>query len=95
MYATYMSVLGNREDLFGDSPYVDKVADVVVIRDAVGFRVRVAVRVRPCVGFCAVSGFDDDLFGCWATARICSVTLPMWTSTSQILPPTTMSTRNT
>ncbi len=24
MYATYMSVLGNREDLFGDSPYVDK-----------------------------------------------------------------------
>ena len=39
------------------------VADVVVIRDAVGFRVRVAVRVRPCVGFRAVSGFDDDLFG--------------------------------
>lgn len=39
MYATYMSVLGNREDLFGDSP--------------------------------------------------------MWTSTLQILPPTTMSTRNT
>ena len=30
-----------------------------------------------------------------ATARICSVTLPMWTSTSPILPPTTMSTRNT
>lgn len=24
MYAMYMSVLGNREDLFGDSPYVDK-----------------------------------------------------------------------
>ena len=24
MYATYMSVLGNRVDLFGDSPYVDK-----------------------------------------------------------------------
>ena len=24
MYATYMSVLGNREDLFGDSPYVAK-----------------------------------------------------------------------
>lgn len=24
MYATYMSVLGNREDLFSDSPYVDK-----------------------------------------------------------------------
>ena len=24
MYATYMSVLGNREDLFADSPYVDK-----------------------------------------------------------------------
>ena len=24
MYATYMSVLGNREDLFGNSPYVDK-----------------------------------------------------------------------
>ena len=24
MYATYMSVLGNREDLFGDSPYVGK-----------------------------------------------------------------------
>lgn len=24
MYATYMSVLGNREDLFGSSPYVDK-----------------------------------------------------------------------
>ena len=24
MYATYMAVLGNREDLFGDSPYVDK-----------------------------------------------------------------------
>ena len=24
MYATYMSALGNREDLFGDSPYVDK-----------------------------------------------------------------------
>lgn len=24
MYATYMSVLGNREDLFDDSPYVDK-----------------------------------------------------------------------
>ena len=24
MYATYMSVLGNREDLFGGSPYVDK-----------------------------------------------------------------------
>ncbi len=24
MYATYMSVLGNREDLFPDSPYVDK-----------------------------------------------------------------------
>ena len=39
------------------------VADVVVIRDAVGFRVRVAVCVRPCVGFCAVSGFDDNLFG--------------------------------
>ena len=39
------------------------VADVVVIRDAVGFRVRVAVRVRPCVGLRAVSGFDDDLFG--------------------------------
>ena len=39
------------------------VADVVVIRDAVGFRVRVAVCVRPCVGLRAVSGFDDDLFG--------------------------------
>ena len=39
------------------------VADVVVIRDAVGFRVRVAVRVRPCVGLRAVSRFDDDLFG--------------------------------
>ena len=39
------------------------VADVVVIRDAIGFRVRVAVCVRPCVGFRAVSGFDDDLFG--------------------------------
>ena len=39
------------------------VADVVVIRDAVGFRVRVAVCVRPCVGFRAVSGFDDNLFG--------------------------------
>ena len=39
------------------------VADVIVIRDAVGFRVRVAVRVRPCVGFRAVSGFDDNLFG--------------------------------
>ena len=38
------------------------VADVVVIRDAIGFRVRVAVCVRPCVGFRAVSGFDDDLF---------------------------------
>ena len=23
MYATYMAVLGNREGLFGDSPYVD------------------------------------------------------------------------
>ena len=34
-----------------------------VIRDAVGFRVRVAVCVRPCVGLRAVSGFDDDLFG--------------------------------
>ena len=39
------------------------VADVVVIRDAVGFRVRVAVCIRPCVGFRAVSGFDDNLFG--------------------------------
>ena len=39
------------------------VADVVVIRDAIGFRVRVAVCVRPCVGFRAVSGFDDNLFG--------------------------------
>ena len=39
------------------------VADVVVIRDAIGFRVRVAVRVRPCVGLRAVSGFDDNLFG--------------------------------
>ena len=39
------------------------VADVVVIRDAIGFRVRVAVCVRPCVGLRAVSGFDDDLFG--------------------------------
>ena len=39
------------------------VADVVVIRDAVGFRVRVAVCIRPCVGLRAVSGFDDDLFG--------------------------------
>ena len=39
------------------------VADVVVIRDTIGFRVRVAVCVRPCVGFRAVSGFDDDLFG--------------------------------
>ena len=39
------------------------VADVVVIRDAVGFRVRIAVCVRPCVGFRAVSGFDDNLFG--------------------------------
>ena len=24
MYATYMSVVGNREDLFPNSPYVDK-----------------------------------------------------------------------
>ena len=39
------------------------VADVVVIRDAIGFRVRVAVCVRPCVGLRAVSGFDDNLFG--------------------------------
>ena len=39
------------------------VADVVVIRDAVGFRVRVAVRIRPSVGLRAVSRFDDDLFG--------------------------------
>ena len=39
------------------------VADVVVIRNAVGFRVRVAVCVRPCVGLRAVSGFDDNLFG--------------------------------
>ena len=39
------------------------VADVVVIRDAVGFRVRVAVCIRPCVGLRAVSGFDDNLFG--------------------------------
>ena len=38
------------------------VADVVVIRDAVGFRVRIAVCIRPCVGLRAVSGFDDDLF---------------------------------
>ena len=35
-------------------------ADVVVIRDAVGFRVRIAVCIRPCVGFRAVSGFDDE-----------------------------------
>ena len=39
------------------------VADVVVIRDAVGFRVRFAVCIRPCVGLRAVSGFNDDLFG--------------------------------
>ena len=39
------------------------VADVVVIRDAIGFRVRIAVCIRPCVGLRAVSGFDDDLFG--------------------------------
>ena len=39
------------------------VADVVVIRDAVGFRVRIAVCIRPCVGLRAVSGFDDNLFG--------------------------------
>ena len=39
------------------------VADVVVIRNAIGFRVRVAVCVRPCVGLRAVSGFDDNLFG--------------------------------
>ena len=39
------------------------VADVVVIRDAIGFRVRVAVCVRPCVGLRAVSGFNNDLFG--------------------------------
>ena len=39
------------------------IADVVVIRDAIGFRVRVSVCVRPCVGLRAVSGFDDDLFG--------------------------------
>ena len=39
------------------------VADVVVIRDAIGFRVRIAVCIRPCVGLRAVSGFDDNLFG--------------------------------
>ena len=39
------------------------VADVVVIRNAIGFRVRVAVCIRPYVGLCAVSRFDDDLFG--------------------------------
>ena len=38
------------------------VADVIVIRNAVGFRVRIAVCIRPCVGLRAVSGFDDDLF---------------------------------
>ena len=31
MYATYMSVLGNREDLFGDSPYVDKYLSLIHI----------------------------------------------------------------
>ena len=39
------------------------VADVVVIRDTIGFRVRIAVCIRPCVGLRAVSGFDDNLFG--------------------------------
>ena len=39
------------------------IADVIVIRNAVGFRVRVAVCIRPCVSFRAVSGFDDNLFG--------------------------------
>ena len=39
------------------------IADVIVIRNAIGFRVRVAVCIRPCVGLRAVSGFDDDLFG--------------------------------
>ena len=32
-------------------------------RDAIGFRVRIAVCIRPCVGLRAVSGFDNDLFG--------------------------------
>ena len=31
-------------------------ADVVVIRHLIGVRMGVAVRVRPCVGFCAVAG---------------------------------------
>ena len=29
---------------------------------SIGFRVRIAVCIRPCVGLRAVSGFDDDLF---------------------------------
>ena len=39
------------------------IADVVVVGNLIGFRVRVAVCIRPCVGLRAVSGFNDDLFG--------------------------------
>ena len=39
------------------------IADIVVIRNTVGFRMGIAVCIRPCVGFCPVSGFDNDLFG--------------------------------
>ena len=39
------------------------IADVVVVGNLIGFRVRVSVCIRPCVGLCAVSGFGDDLFG--------------------------------
>ena len=38
-------------------------ADVVVIRHLIGVRMGVAVRVRPCVGFCAVVGFHHHIFG--------------------------------
>ena len=42
-----------------------------------------------------ISPCTQHICRCWATARICSVILPMWTSTLQILPRTTRSTRNT
>ena len=38
-------------------------ADVVVIRHLIGVRMGVAVRVRPCVGFCAVAGFHHHILG--------------------------------